>query len=101
MLRNSGSKGTAKYILKQIEKKRKVQRQEINLQSIISSLIWKSGIGKEILEYPIFMIYEGYARLNLIDDWDKTMTAYYAGNIDTSKTKINFSKINWSKNLIN
>lgn len=99
-LKKSGSKGTAKYILKQISKQRKVDnKKNIDLQSICSSLMWKSGIGEEIFNYPIYRIYEGYARLNALDNWDKTVTAYYAGTIDTEKTKINFEKINWSKIL--
>ena len=61
--------------------------------------MWKYGIGEEIFNYPIYRIYEGYARLNALDNWDKTVTAYYAGTIDTEKTKINFEKINWSKIL--
>ena len=99
-LKKSGSKGTAKYIMQQISKQRKIKnKHNIDLQSISSSLMWKSGIGEEIFNYPIYRIYEGYERLNALDNWDKTITAYYAGNIDTEKTKINFEKINWSKIL--
>lgn len=99
-LKNAGSKGTAKYIMQQISKKRKIKTKEnIDLQSICSSLMWKSGIGEEIFNYPIYRIYEGYERLNALDNWDKTVTAYYAGTIDTEKTKIDFEKINWSKIL--
>lgn len=99
-LRKAGSKGTAKYIIQQISKKRKIkEKNSIDLQSISSSLMWKSGIGEEIFNYPIYRIYEGYERLNALDNWDKTVTAYYAGTIDTEKTKINFEKINWSKIL--
>lgn len=99
-LKRAGSKGTAKYILKQISKQRNIKnKNNVDLQSICSSLMWKSGIGEEIFNYPIYRIHEGYARLNAIDNWDKTMTAYYSGNIDTEKAKINFEKINWSKIL--
>lgn len=99
-LRHAGSKGTAKYIMQQISKKRKLKsNNDIDLRSICSSLMWKSGIGEELLNYPIYRIYEGYARLNAIDNWDKTVTAYYAGTIDTEKQKVNFEKINWSKIL--
>lgn len=99
-LKHAGSKGTAKYIFKQIASKRKIkEKNNVDLQSICSSLLWKSGVGEEIFNYPIYRIYEGYARLNAVDNWDKTVTAYYAGTIDTEKTKINFEKINWSKIL--
>ena len=99
-LRHAGSKGTAKYILKQISKKRKVEKSTVDLQSIVSSLLWKTGVGKEVFDWGIFAIYEGYSRLNAIDNWDKTVTAYYAGTIDTEKSQVNLDKINWSKILI-
>jgi hypothetical protein len=99
-LQNAGSKGTAKYIMRQIASKRKIKnKNDVDLQSICSSLLWKTGVGEELFNYPIYRIYEGYARLNALDNWDKTVTAYYAGTIDTEKTKINFEKINWSKIL--
>lgn len=98
-LKHAGSKGTALYIMKQISKERKITKSTIDLQSITSALLWKTGLGKKIFDFPIFAIYEGYARLNAIDNWDKTITAYYAGTIDTDKKPINFEKLSWFKIL--
>jgi len=94
---NSGNKITQKYILEHKRKERKNKEEEIiDLSSIISSLIWKGHIGLEVWEFPIYSIYDGYFRLNMIDNYDKTITALYAGNIDTKKTQIDIEKINWS-----
>jgi hypothetical protein len=100
-LRIAGNRMAAEYILRQMYKKRnKQETKTIDLVSIISSIDWKGCRGNEIWEYPIYRIYEGYLRLNAIDNYDKTMSAYYSGNIDTTKSKINFDSLCWS-NIIN
>lgn len=95
---NPGNKRLKLYLLEQQRKKRKrQQKSKIDLISIISSVAWKSGVGVNyILDMPIYQIYDAYFRLCNIDNYDKTMTALYSGNIDTSKTKIDLENINWS-----
>lgn len=100
-LDNCGNKHTKIYLLKQMYKKRKKNTKEkIDLASIISAVDWKSSKGNEIWNFSIYRIYEGYFRLNQIDNYDKTMMGLYFGTIDTSKNPIDFEKINWS-NIIN
>jgi len=87
------------YKLERQQRRRKWEskiKSKINLSSMISSLIWKGNKGVEIWELPIYSIYEGYFRLSAIDNYDKTMTALYSGNIDTTKNKIDVENINWS-----
>ena len=92
----AGNRKTKLYLLEQERKKRnKKHKTKIDLSSIVSSLIWKSG-NDNVWNLPIFTVYEGYFRLNAIDNYDKTVTALYSGNIDTTKTKIDLDKINWS-----
>jgi hypothetical protein len=92
-----GNKITKTYMLERQQKKRKKNiKTKINLSSMVSSLIWKGNKGIEVWNFPIYAIYEGYFRLNAIDNYDKTMTALYSGAIDTTKTKIDIENINWS-----
>lgn len=97
MLLLSGNRRAKETILKQLKNRRKrPQEKNIDLTSIISSVDWKGSRGNEIWDYPVYRIYEGYMRLNAIDNYDKTMVAYYSGNIDTSKNSLKFDQINWS-----
>ena len=96
---NCGNRLTKIFKLEQQYKKRKRKKKQnvkIDLSSILSSLIWKGGKGSEVWNFPIYSVYDGYFRLNLIDNYDKTLTALYSGNIDTTKNKIDIEKINWS-----
>lgn len=96
-----GSLGAKKYILKHKYKQRERDAKRkaeptIDLSSIVSSLIAKGQRYKDVLEYPIYLVYETYHRLVKIDEWNNTMGALYSGNIDTKKNPINWEKINWS-----
>ena len=51
---------------------------------------------KKVFDLPIYRFYDIYFRLNKIDSYNQTMTAYCSGNIDTSKSPLNMEKINWS-----
>ena len=97
----AGNKLTAKYLLeKQYMRRNRASSKwevQVDFPSIVSSLQWVGGKGNEIWEYPVYRIYEGYMRLNLSDNYDKTMTAYYSGNLDTKKSQIDFDKLNWSQ----
>lgn len=92
-----GNKRTKKYLLQQQYKKRtRKYKSNIDLTSMVSAMLWKSGIGEEIWNYPIYRVYEGYYRLHSIENYNHTMFGLYSGNIDTKKTKIDLEKINWS-----
>jgi len=96
----AGNKLTAKYLLEKQNARRKREVKEdvqIDLASIASLLQWEGKKGDEIWSYPIYRIYEGYMRLNLSDNYHKTMIGYYSGNLDLSKSKIDLDKLNWSQ----
>lgn len=73
------------------------------LDNIISAVAWKSPnlSIKEIFDISIYQLYDGYFRLMKIDNYENTMRGLYSGSIDTSKTKIDFDKINWASSLKN
>jgi hypothetical protein len=69
------------------------------LLSILSSIAWKNKLYiNNLLDYTVSQIYDGYFRINNIDNYDKTMYGIYSGNIDGSN--IDMEKLNWSKVLI-
>lgn len=95
-----GTKNAKIYILKNLYKKRsKSKKQNIDISTINSSIIAK---GKEdSWDMPIYAFYDCYYRLVKIDEYNNTMSALYAGGIDTKKNPINWEKINWSSVITN
>jgi len=94
-----GSRQAKEYILKHQRKKRNKKTVEsINRSSIFSAITARNGVGSDVkvFDLPIYRFYDIYFRLNKIDSYNQTMTAYYSGNIDTSKSPLNMDKINWS-----
>lgn len=87
------------YLKKIRDKRNRIEKQTITLLSIISSIAWKSNLYiNDLLEYSISQIYDGYFRINNIDNYDKTMLGIYSGNVDGNN--IDMEKLNWSKVLI-
>lgn len=88
----------ATWKMQDMQRKRKNKRKEslVDLSSIISSLITKGQNYKDIWDFPIYLIYEIYYRLMKIDNYNNLTNAYYTGNIDKKKSKIDFNKLNWS-----
>ena len=84
--------------MQDMKRKRKTKRREslVDLSSIISSLITKGQSYKDIWDFPIYLIYDVYYRLMKIDNYNNLTNAYYTGNIDKKKSKIDFNKLNWS-----
>lgn len=95
-----GTKNAKIYILKNLYKKRnKNKKQTIDISTINSSINAK---GKEdTWNMPIYAFYDCYYRLVKIDEYNNTMSALYAGGIDTKKNPINWEKINWSSVITN
>ena len=95
-----GTKNAKIYILKNLYKKRtKNKKQSIDISTINSSIIAK-GVNNT-WDMPIYAFYDCYYRLVKIDEYNNTMSALYAGGIDTKKNPINWEKINWSSVIIN
>lgn len=81
------------------ERKSKIGKSSVSLDSIVSSLIVKQQNFKELWEYPIYTIYDTYYRMIHIENYNNTVRAYSSGTIDTKKNPIKWDKINWSNKI--
>lgn len=88
----------AKELIEKIKNNRKnapKPKQLIDLHSIISGVSWKGNLGiSKVWDLTIYQLYDAYYRLNIVDNYDKTLTGIYSGIVDGTKT--DFKKINWS-----
>jgi len=93
----------AREIIEKIKalKKSIPQRESITLASMISGIAWKSHNINiiNIWDITMYQLYDALNRLNLIDDYNFTLSGLYAGTIDG--TKIDMKKINWMKIIKN
>lgn len=92
-----GNERAKKFIeMLKLKKQNAPKTNDINLISIISSIAWRSHIGiNSVWDLTIYQLYDAFYRLDVIDNYDKTLTGIYAGTIDGKK--INLKKINWAK----
>lgn len=82
--------------LKRKEKTQPKQKTDVDLQSIISSVMWKSHKSiDEILKMTIYQLYDGYFRLSIIDNCNNLAQGIYHGMID--RKQIKESELNWAK----
>lgn len=97
-----GNEGAKKRYIKAQRAKLRNTKPE-GLDNLISALAWKSPNLNilQIFDLSIYQLYDGYFRLMKIDNYENTMRGLYSGSIDTSKTKIDFNKINWASSLKN
>lgn len=95
-----GTKNAKIYILKNLYKKRKKNKKQLIDISTINSSITAKG-KEDTWNMPIYAFYDCYYRLVKIDEYNNTMSALYAGGIDTKKNPINWEKINWSSVITN
>ena len=94
---HGGNKRAKKYILKQQYNQRNKKHKEIvTLESIVSSLVARGQAYSEVINYPIYVIYNQYYRLIKVDEYQNTLRALYGGCLDTKKNPIQWDKINWS-----
>ena len=94
---HGGNKKAKKYILEYDYKKRKKSHREtVTLESIVSSLVARGQPYSEVINYPIYVVYNQYYRLVKVDEYQNTIHALYSGCLDTKKNPINWEKINWS-----
>lgn len=78
---------------KRKEKFAKVKDQKINLHSLISGLAWRSSYN-DVLNLTIYQLYDGFQRIEKINDYEYTLLGIYTGNIDGKKVKL--PDINWA-----
>lgn len=88
----------ARRLMEQIKKNRaKAPKKKANfdLSSIISGMSWKcSNISiLNIWDLTLYQLYDGFYRLDVIDNYDKTLSSVYHGMMDA--TKVDFKNKNW------
>ena len=95
----------ARAIIEKIKKKNEIyanlyKEEDIDLNSIISGVAWKSTNTNifNVFDLTIYQLYDAYYRLEIVDNYYNTMTGLYTGNIDV-KT-VNPKKISWIKKYI-
>jgi len=95
----------ARAIIEKIKKKNEVyanlhKEEDVDLNSIISGVAWKSTNTNifNVFDLTIYQLYDAYYRLEIVDNYNNTMTGLYSGNID-GKT-LNPKKISWIKKYI-
>lgn len=90
----------ARKFMENLKKKKAAAKKKPkqNLHSLISALAWKKiGLDK-VFNLTIYQLYDGYQRLENIDNYHYTLTGIYTGNVDAKK--INLPDINWA-NILN
>lgn len=81
---------------KKVEKNRPKPKPQINLQSIISAMMWRTNkTTEQILDMTVYQLHDGYHRLFLIDECLGLRDGLYHGTVD--KSKINPNDLNWAK----
>lgn len=88
----------ARRLMEQIKKNRAKapkKKADFDLSSIISGMAWKcSNVNiNDIWNLTLYQLYDGFYRLDIIDNYDKTLSSIYHGMMDASK--IDFKKKNW------
>jgi hypothetical protein len=82
--------------LKRKEKMQPKQKSSVDLQSIISAVMWKGFKSiEDILNMTIYQLYDGYYRLSLIDSCNNLNQGIYHGTISQKDIKQN--DLNWAK----
>jgi len=92
---NSTAQKMIDMILKN-KSKRPPKKEKIDLNSIVTSLAWKSnGISiLNIYDLNIYQIYQGFFVTKNIDDFNFTLSGIYAGTVDGKK--IDMADIHWA-----
>jgi hypothetical protein len=100
---NPGNERAKKFIeaLKKKKKNKPKIPQDYDILSIVSGLAWKSPNINilNVWELTIYQLYDGYYRLELINNYDNTMHGLYAGTVD--KDSVDLKKLSWIKKIVN
>lgn len=82
--------------MKKKEKLHQKPKNNVDLQSIISAVMWKGYKSiEEILNMTIYQLYDGYYRLSIIDNCNYLNQGIYHGTI--SQKDISQNDLNWAK----
>lgn len=65
-------------------------KSDVDLTSIISAVAWKSNslTIESVWKLTMYQLYDAFYRLEIIDNYDKTLSAMYAGTIDAKTAKL-------------
>lgn len=90
----------AKDMIERIVKARRTKprtKETMNLHSIVSGLAWRSPDISlaTVFDLTIYQLYDGFFRLENIDNYQFTLSGIYAGTVDGSQ--VNFANIHWTK----
>jgi hypothetical protein len=95
-----GNMRTKKYLLKQVYKKRKRNRDgDQNIASMVSTVSVAQGLGNDIWDYPIYRLHQEYRRVLKKEEYQNIVNGYYGGKIDIKKSKINLQNKHWSNKI--
>lgn len=83
----------ARKLMEQIRKNRAKApkpKANVDLTSIISAVAWRSHSLSivDVWKLTLYQLYDAFYRLDIIDNYDKTLTAVYAGTIDSKAIKM-------------
>ena len=83
--------------LKKSKANKTIQKNNANLASVISGVVWKSKNIDifNVWDLTVYQLYDALYRLNILDEFDNMMFAYYTGNI--RKEDIDFKNLSWVK----
>ncbi|PYY28358.1 hypothetical protein [Paenibacillus illinoisensis] len=95
---NSRAKKMIEMIMKN-KKNKPPPKEKMDLFSIVSGLVWKNNSQnlESILSMNIFQIYNGLHTTDKIENVHHTVTAIYAGKIDSKKIKL--SDLHWANKM--
>ena len=94
----------ARELIEKIKKKnaelarlKSKQGEDVNIISIISGVAWKSTNTNifDVFNLTVFQLYDAFYRLEIVDNYNNTMTGLYAGTVDAKKT--NMKQLTWAK----
>ena len=93
----------ARKIIEKIKalKKEHPRKESITFTSMISGISWKSNNVNiiDVWNLTIYQLYDALNRLNLIDNYQFTLSGIYAGTLDGKK--IDLKELNWMKTFKN
>lgn len=89
----------AKAMIERIVKARRNKpagKMTVNLHSIVSGMAWRSPALSiaSIFDLTVYQLYDGFFRLETIDQYHFTLTGVYTGAMDG--TQINFASLHWT-----
>jgi hypothetical protein len=92
----------ARELIEKIKKnkvKKPPKKNNINMASIISGIVWKSKTINifNVWDLTIYQLYDGLNRMDILDNFYNVMHGYFSGTI--KKEDIDFKNLSWIKKI--